>query len=49
MIDRKTAIESINEVIKKINDNKNILVKEYDRIINRYTELKNDYILFLWK
>ena len=49
MIDRKTAIESINEVIKKINDNKNILVKEYDRIINRYIELKNDYILFLWK
>ena len=49
MIDRKTAIESINEVIEKINESKNILAKDYYRIINRYIELKNDYILFLWK
>ena len=44
MIDRKTAIESINEVIEKINESKNILAKDYYRIINRYIELKNDYI-----
>ena len=44
MIDRKTAIESINKVIEKINESKNILAKDYDRIINRFIKLKNDYI-----
>ena len=28
MIDRKTAIESINKVIEKINESKNILAKD---------------------
>ena len=47
--DRRVAIGSINEVIQKINDNKNILANDYDRIINRYFELKSVYINISWE
>ena len=48
-IDRKVAIDSINEVIQKINDNKDILSNDYDRIINRYVELKVVYNNISWE
>ena len=48
-IDRKVAIDSINEVIQKINDNKDILSNDYDRIINRYVELKGVYNNISWE
>ena len=48
-IDRKVAIDSINEVIQKINDNKDILSNDYDRIINRYVELKGVYSNISWE
>ena len=39
-IDGKVAINSINEVIQTINDKK-ATVADYDRVIKRYTELRD--------